>query len=78
MPVAAQVLVDRGIVGRRALRRLADGRRLRRKHRRLQPRLVPVRRQRPRHAGCFGSHQVLVHRAHRDRATAADLLVAQM
>ena len=75
---AAQLLVDRGEVGRRARRILLRDRWLpAREHRRFYPRFIPILRQRPPDARRLGSLQVLVNRAHRDRATSPDLLVAQ-
>ena len=76
--VAAQLLVNRGEVWRCARRLWLDGRSRRRwKHRRFHPRLIPVLWQRPAHPRRFGAFQVLVNRAHRDRATSPDLLVTQ-
>ena len=48
-----------------------------REHRRFHPCFVPILRQRPGDARRLGAFQVLVNRAHPDRATSPDLLVAQ-
>ena len=75
---AAQLLVDGGEVGRRALRIMLGyvGFSVR-EHRRFHPRFIPILGQRPVQARRLGPLQVLVHRADPNRAASPDLLVAQ-